>query len=479
MPGRYHELADESILRMPTAYRFLIVFLLLSVLKYQEIIAQCSPQVGAPPDASVFNTGEEAPGANDPKWTIALDSITGQYKPAIVMSGLPSIYYNRTRWISFSPNGEHSANRFFFFKMNVDLPCFNLCGKSFNEENAYCLYLDLYADNSIYEIFINGVPQSGNLGGIIPLSNPFDPINHTPADKTTVSLCKNWKAGSNTIIIQIASSATVAGLLVEPAISHPPPPDSDSISATICEGETIQFGNLQLTKTGYYFQSFPKPGGCDSNVVLNLTVNPRAFTEINASICEGDNFAGYTLSGTYTNTFTAANGCDSVRRLVLTVREKPKPESGLSAGLCPGDTLVISPGPYSSYLWQDGSTQDHLVVKNTGIYTVTVSNSCGSATKQYQVRDGVCETFFPNAFTPNYDRKNDVFKILTDFRFQEFQLSIYNRWGQLVYAAKNPLIGWDGNFNNKEQPPGTYIWSCVFRRSSVVTQLKGTVILIR
>ena len=107
------------------------------------------------------------------------------------------------------------------------------------------------------------------------------------------------------------------------------------------------------------------------------------------------------------------------------------------------------------------------------------SNTCGSATKQYQVKDGICETFFPNAFTPNNDRKNDVFKMLSDLKFQEFQLSIYNRWGQQIFAAKNPLSGWDGNFNNKEQAPGTYIWHCVFKRSNVVTQLKGTVILIR
>jgi len=473
------ELTGGSPLRRTTVCRFYMVFFLVGVLQYQESVAQCSPQMGAPPPASAFNTGQVAPGANDPKWTIALDSITGQYRPAIVMSGLPSIYYNRTNWISFSPSGEHTSNRFFFYRMSIDLPCFNLCGKSYNEENAYCLNLDLYADNSIYEIFINGVPESANLGGIIPLSNPFNPANHTPGDKTTVSLCKNWKAGANTIIIQIASSATVAGLLVEPAISPLPPPDADSVSTTICEGEAIQFGNLHLTKSGYYFQSFPMPSGCDSNVVLDLTVHPRSFTEIDTSICEGDNYAGYTIGGTYTNTFASVNGCDSVRRLVLSVREKPKPESGITIGLCAGDTLLISPGIYSSYLWQDGSTQDYLVVKNTGLYSVTVSNSCGSATKQYQVKEGICETFFPNAFTPNNDRKNDVFKILTDLKFQEFQLSIYNRWGQQVFNTKNPLLGWDGYLNNKEQPSGTYIWRCIFKRSNLVTQLKGTVILIR
>jgi len=466
-------------MRILTAYQSFLAFFLFAVFINQETAAQCFPQVGAPPPASAFSTGEEAPGSNDTKWTIALDSITGQYKPAIVMSGLPSIYHNGAHWISFSTTGEHTSNRYFFFKTSVNLPCFNLCGKSYDEDNAFCLNLDLYADNSIFEIYINGVPQSGNLGNIIPLPNPFNPLNHTQSDRTTVSLCNDWKAGSNTLVIQIASSATVAGLLVEAAVSPLPPPDADTIPSTICEGESIQFGNLTLTKSGYYFQTFPMPGGCDSNVVLNLKVNPRSFTEINQSICEGDQYAGYGASGMYTDVFTAANGCDSVRRLILKVNEKPKPESGMRAGICTGDTLVLSPGFYSTYLWQDGSTLDHFVVRNTGVYSVTVSNSCGSASKDYVVANGICNTFFPTAFTPNNDRKNDFFKVLTDLRFQEFQLVIYNRWGQKIFETKDAAKGWNGMFENKEQPPGAYIWRCVFRRSNVTSQLKGTVMLIR
>jgi gliding motility-associated-like protein len=161
------------------------------------------------------------------------------------------------------------------------------------------------------------------------------------------------------------------------------------------------------------------------------------------------------------------------------VNEKPKPESGIRAGICTGDTLVLSPGFYSTYLWQDGSTLDHFVVRNTGVYSVTVSNSCGSASMDYVVANGNCNTFFPTAFTPNNDRKNDFFKVLTDLRFQEFQLVIYNRWGQKIFETKDAAKGWDGYFNNKEQPPGAYVWQCVFRRENTTSQLKGTVMLIR
>jgi gliding motility-associated-like protein len=460
---------------------FWIIGFLLNAFVFpnNKLYSQCSPQIGPGPAGTFFNTGQESPGANDTKWKVALDSITGEFKSAIVMSGLPPLYHNSAHWISFSTSGEHLSNRFFFFKINVDLPCFNLCGKSYDEDNAYCLNLDLYADNSIYEIYINGIPQSGNLGNIIPLANHSNPPGHTQSDKTTVSLCKEWKAGPNTLIIQIASSATVAGLLVEPSVTSLPPPDADTIPKTICEGETVSFGNLLLTKSGYYFQSFPRPGGCDSNVVMHLVVNTKPTTEISASICEGDNFEGYTTSGIFVNNYMTANGCDSIRKLHLQVRGKPQPVLPATAGICPGDSLVLSPGEFDSYSWQDGSINEHFVVRIPGIYSVSVTNSCGTAFSEIKVKDGVCKTYFPSAFTPNFDRKNDFFKILTDLKFRDFHLVVFNRWGQQIFASEDPGKGWDGTFNGKEQPPGTYVWKCVFTRSNISTQLKGTVILVR
>src|SRR5690349_14512600 len=88
------------------------------------------------------------------------------------------------------------------YKTTINLPCSTLCGKSFASEGAYCLQLDLYADNSVYEIFVNGVPQSPYLGNVLPLSDPYRPVGFTPSNKVSVSLCHNWKEGSNSLVIQ-------------------------------------------------------------------------------------------------------------------------------------------------------------------------------------------------------------------------------------------------------------------------------------
>lgn len=398
------------------------------------------------------------------------------------MSPLPSIYRNGSpgQWISFSASGEHSGNRHLFYKKDFELPCFNLCGKSYDDDNSFCLNLDLYADNSIYEIYVNGVAQSANLGNIIPLlPDPFNPVGHTQSDKTSVTLCNNWKAGSNSIVIQVASSATVVGLLVQIPANPPQPPNAHHVTATICEGEHFLFGNQDLTQPGSYFQVFQQPNGCDSNVVMTLTVKPKSLTVIEQAICEGETYAGYSSSGTYTDTFIASNGCDSIQTLHLFVQQKPKPDLGNKTAICNGDTLQLSPGLFSSYLWQDGSMQEFYPVDKPGTYSVTVTNTCGTAWDDILIKDGTCNIFFPNAFSPNKDGKNDSFKILTDLSLQQYQLSVFNRWGQKIFQTSDPSKGWDGIFNGIEQPSSVFIWICIYRRANVTATLKGTVALIR
>jgi gliding motility-associated-like protein len=436
-------------------------------------------QTGPPPPADYFKSSGE-PGHTDAKWKVAKDSITGIYQPAVIMTSLDPVYFPGGKWISFSATGEHTGDKFFFYRLDFDLPCFNLCGKSYDDDNSFCLNLDLYADNSVYEIYVNGVPQSPGSGNNFPIQpDPYNPAGHTQSDPTTVSLCSNWKAGSNSLIIQAASSATVAGLSVLAAAHPPPPPDAYKIDASICEGETYRFDTMDLTKPGIYTKTYTRPSGCDSIVALYLDVKPKSATTIDQSICEGESYEGYTVSGTYTDVYTAANGCDSVRILHLNVREKPRPDLGLSAAICEGDSLRLSPGTFSTYEWQDGSTKDYFTVKNTGVYAVTVTNACGVASDEISVTGGLCDIYFPSAFTPNNDGKNDFFKILTDYLLEEYHLTVYNRWGQKVFETTNPSGKWNGNFNEKAQSTGVFVWYCTFKREGVKRNVKGTVLLIK
>ena len=76
-----------------------------------------------------------------------------------------------------------------------------------------------------------------------------------------------------------------------------------------------------------------------------------------------------------------------------------------------------------------------------------------------------CPNFwFPNVFTPNGDGDNDSFMAILPFSYIEsIDLKVYNRWGQMVYEAKNPFFQWNGERidNNEPVPSGVYYYSCI------------------
>ena len=98
-----------------------------------------------------------------------------------------------------------------------------------------------------------------------------------------------------------------------------------------------------------------------------------------------------------------------------------------------------------------------------------------------------CPTYFlPNAFTPNGDGSNELFIPYPFCFIESIELSIFNRWGELVYKTTDPHINWDGNnLKGKPLPSGTYYYTCkVFeqRVSGTVPApsiLRGYIDLIR
>lgn len=450
---------------------------------------QCAVQTGQAPGNDYFNTGSDgkgrtvAPGGADLHWQVARDSINGVYQPALIMSAVPAVYYRSPwsdcAWISFSATGEHTADRFFFFRISFELPCFTPCGKNFNDDNSFCLSLDMFADNSIYEIYVNGVPQSSRLQQQIPvLPNPYKAEGAKENGKLFASLCSNWKAGTNTLIIQVASSATVVALLSQASVT-PLPPIHTKLSATICEGQTYTYHSKQLTKTGLYLDTLRAMSGCDSVTALDLTVTPSLLTRFPQTICEGSSYLGYSKTGTYTDTFRSVTGCDSIRVIQLSVVRLPIPVMPAEAVVCDGDSILLSPGVFTSYLWQDGSVLDHLTVTRPGIYRVTVTNACGIGKSTIHVTDQYCGIYFPSAFTPNKDGKNDQFRMLSSYSFSKFYLCVYNRWGQLIFESTLPDKGWDGTYQHQLQQTGTYIWYCRYTRNGTTKEQKGNIVLLR
>jgi gliding motility-associated-like protein len=88
---------------------------------------------------------------------------------------------------------------------------------------------------------------------------------------------------------------------------------------------------------------------------------------------------------------------------------------------------------------------------------------------------------FPNAFTPNGDGINDVFKIIGNAsnEYKGYILKVYNRWGECVYTSNNPAEGWNGIYKGTPQNTNVFSYMCEFGLNNKKVMAKGDVTLIR
>ena len=91
-----------------------------------------------------------------------------------------------------------------------------------------------------------------------------------------------------------------------------------------------------------------------------------------------------------------------------------------------------------------------------------------------------CVLNMPNAFTPNADGLNDLFRVKYPFPVKEFNMSIYNQWGQKIYSSADIQKGWDGTYKGNNASSGIYVWTITLTDTRGKTQsAKGTVTLIK
>jgi gliding motility-associated-like protein len=125
--------------------------------------------------------------------------------------------------------------------------------------------------------------------------------------------------------------------------------------------------------------------------------------------------------------------------------------------------LHIDEDDFISILWQPEDLvscstcfSPTFLIDNETWFTLNYTNIFGCTDSiDFMVRINT-DPFIPNAFTPNGDGINDIFKpVLSDFN--EFNLMIFDRWGNLVYSSNNPQEGWNGSLSNGEMAtPGVY-----------------------
>lgn len=203
-------------------------------------------------------------------------------------------------------------------------------------------------------------------------------------------------------------------------------------------------------------------------------------------------------SDIYLVTGTDINGCmdmDEVSILVL-----PKPVAAFNAGPEKIDELLpfVNISNFSTgavaYSWNFGDAspfsneyEPEHGYPGPGTYQITLvatsAAGCTDTAAQTIEINPVAFYYVPNSFTPNGDQHNNVFTPSFNQNFipEDFELLVFNRWGELLFESHDHNTGWDGTYTNLAVMPGTYTWVIGFRSpdDGKFVRLNGSVNLIK
>ncbi len=200
---------------------------------------------------------------------------------------------------------------------------------------------------------------------------------------------------------------------------------------------------------------------------------------------------------------TTVGECSYKDSASIITNPKPNPEFPDIQEFCtdgdpslPIPAVVLDAGSNGTYNWSTGETTRKISVTQEGKYKVVVVNEfkCTGSDSVTLIEKCKPTIFKPDAFTPNGDGKNDVFRIFGNKFVKNFKLLIFNRWGEVIYYLEdipgnsvfetgNKVYAWDGTYRGEEMPMGSYPYIITYEGKidefRGPYQLNGSVTLIR
>ncbi len=172
-----------------------------------------------------------------------------------------------------------------------------------------------------------------------------------------------------------------------------------------------------------------------------------------------------TAPGTIKASWLNSNNCPESDSIVVKLFPNPNLNLGPDTILCVSEKPILDAGAgMQSYLWHNGSREQTVIARDSGLYWVEVKDWIGCKS-----RDSVLinkkknlfpsDIFMPNAFTPNDDGLNDLYP-MNQFKVKGsvYTIKLYNRWGEKLADYTSPDMNWDGTINGKPAPEGVYVY---------------------
>jgi len=112
-----------------------------------------------------------------------------------------------------------------------------------------------------------------------------------------------------------------------------------------------------------------------------------------------------------------------------------------------------------NYLWSTGSNEPIIDVSQGGLYWVEISSLCSTKRDSIFVdfKNDCCDIYVPNIISKSSQNENLSFSIKSGCLLSNTFMSIYDRWGNLLFESSGIDVSWDGTYNNKPVIQGTYV----------------------
>lgn len=286
-------------------------------------------------------------------------------------------------------------------------------------------------------------------------------------------------------------------------------------------GSAVTIASAQPVNAGKYYVIVSSPSGCSKNDSITVVINPVPVAGVSfptTTICEstsvqltGTGGGAYLWSpSTGLSSATIPNPVASpvstvIYRLIVSnlfnctdtafsevkVVKKPVANAGPDKGTTLGVPVLLAAtviGDSISYSWSPSLYLDNpFIVQPMASppvgeveYKLTVTSRVGCGSDSDKVKVIVYNgLYIPTGFTPNNDGKNDTWFIPALSIYPEFELSVYNRYGNRILHTRNQQLKWGGSYKGLPQPTGVYIYLLSIIKDGKKELFKGTFTLIR
>ncbi|NNE26483.1 MAG: hypothetical protein HKN09_06535 [Saprospiraceae bacterium] len=310
------------------------------------------------------------------------------------------------------------------------------------------------------------------------------PQNACPGDDVMLTIDNNipvdtytWNTGETTESITVNENGTYSVTIMD-----------------ICGNEVTTSIDFEYSIADFTLAIIPNQSRLCQEGEYSLLVTPENSGVLVESILwsTGENTQQINVANAGTYSVTVTNNCGNTSAQEISLAEEAFDISftaNITQGtIDPDDCSVALSANHNSvysdisYLWNTGETTEEISVEGEGLYSVTISDGCSSEADSIEVSlEGIA---FPNIFFPDSNiETNKTFRPFIGcpqfFSGDNYELKVYNRWGNLVFETQEVTQGWNGRVDGDQAPSAVYMYYATWTSESGEESTSGNVTLSR